>query len=410
MLRIELGKRSELSESELGNGEQILALLGQLHRNNLIVIIQIDSDNTDRLTSGNAHIGLIEADRHTLLCDEHNILLLVRALNSDQLVALAKSDRDQADLTDIRVLGKSRGLDDTALRSHQQIAVEIKTSYCDGRRNMLIRLKLEQVDDRGASRGTRCLRDLISLQSVNTSLIREEQDKVMIRRHEELFDEIIVYYRHALDSLAAAVLRLEIVGCHSLDVAESGHSNNGVVIGNQIFCGNIVVKADRGLALVTVFIADGRSLVADYGKKDILITEDSLVFFDLLHQLSVFSLKLLSFQTGQLSQTHIHNGLSLRIVETESVDKSLLSFGSRLRSPDQSNDLVNDIKCLQQTFLNVGKLFSLVQVELCTPGNNVFLMLDVKLEDLEDREHLGLVVHQSEHIYAEGILQLGMLI
>ena len=96
------------------------------------------------------------------------------------------------------------------------------------------------------------------------------------------------------------MLGLEIVGCHSLDIAESCHRNDSILIGNKILRGDLIVKADRGFSLVPVFIADGCSLVPYYSEKNLLISENSLVFLDLFHELGILCLELFSFQTCQL--------------------------------------------------------------------------------------------------------------
>ena len=52
----------------------------------------------------------------------------------------------------------------------------------------------------------------------------------MVRGHEKILDEVLIDRLHSLDPLAAAVLALEIVHGHSLDVAEICHGNNSVII------------------------------------------------------------------------------------------------------------------------------------------------------------------------------------
>ena len=45
----------------------------------------------------------------------------------------------------------------------------------------------------------------------------------MVRCHEKILDEVLIDGLHSLDSLSTAVLALEIVHGHSLDVSKIGH-------------------------------------------------------------------------------------------------------------------------------------------------------------------------------------------
>ena len=55
----------------------------------------------------------------------------------------------------------------------------------------------------------------------------------MVGGHEKVLDIILLNGLHALDSLAASVLAPEIIYIHTLDVAQMGHGNDGVLVRNQ---------------------------------------------------------------------------------------------------------------------------------------------------------------------------------
>ena len=86
----------------------------------------------------------------------------------------------------------------------------------------------------------------------------------MVRGHEKILDEVLIDRLHSLDPLAAAVLALEIVHGHSLDVAEICHGNNSVIIGDQIFHGHIIVEADLCPSVIPVLLGYHKDLFFDH--------------------------------------------------------------------------------------------------------------------------------------------------
>ena len=57
----------------------------------------------------------------------------------------------------------------------------------------------------------------------------------------------------------------------------------------------------------------------------------------------------------------------------------------------------------------MGSLLSLVQIVFCPSGDDVLLVIQIVGEHLMKIQHLRLVVYQSQHVDAEGILQLRVL-
>ena len=86
----------------------------------------------------------------------------------------------------------------------------------------------------------------------------------MVRGHEKILDEVLIDGLHSLDSLSAAILALEIVHGHSLDVSKIGHGNYSVIVGDQVFHGHIIFKAYLCPSVVTVFLGDHKDLFLDH--------------------------------------------------------------------------------------------------------------------------------------------------
>ena len=54
----------------------------------------------------------------------------------------------------------------------------------------------------------------------------------MVLGQDQILDIILIDGLHTLDSFAAAVLALEIVLGHSLDIAKLSHGNDGLIVWN----------------------------------------------------------------------------------------------------------------------------------------------------------------------------------
>ena len=75
--------------------------------------------------------------------------------------------------------------------------------------------------------------------------------------HQEILDVILIDSLHTLDTAPAAVLRLEIIYGHTLDVTETGHGNDGIFLRNQILHGDIqFVITNFTASVIPVFFGD----------------------------------------------------------------------------------------------------------------------------------------------------------
>ena len=133
----------------------------------------------------------------------------------------------------------------------------------------------------------------------------------MGRCHQQFIDIIVLDSLHTLDTLAATILALESIVAHSLNVSHLGHGDHSR---DQILCRNVVfIKSDGCSSVISVFFRDHKDFFLNYAKQKLSVCEDRLVLCDLLLKLCILCFQLLSFQTGQSSQTHIHDSLGLCI-------------------------------------------------------------------------------------------------
>ena len=154
---------------------------------------------------------------------------------------------------------------------------------------------------------------------------------------------------------------MEIIESHALDVSETGKCNDRILSRNQRLVAEILrIKLDGCSPLVAVFVPDENDLIANDAQKNLLVTEDCFVLGNLLLQLVILLLQFLSFQTGKSTQTHIHDGLSLRFRKCKGFDEAFSGFRHVFGRADDPDDLVNDIQRLQQALQNVGSFSRLV--------------------------------------------------
>ena len=352
----------------------------------------------------------MEADAHSLLGNKNNILIVVGRLDFDQLIAFPERDGLQAVLSDVLVLADPAALYDTGFCGHEQILVVfVQLFHGDKGGYLLVLLQRNQVDDRRSSGCSSRFRNLVGLKPVHPSPVGKEHQAVEIGRHQQVIQIILIDGGHAADSLSAAVLALEIIGGHSLDVTQVGHGDDHVIIRNHIlFVDLVLIPADACSSVIAVAVFYFGDLFADHAEKQLLIAENRSPLSDLSLQLLVFGKKLLPFQTCQSAETHVHDGLGLGVRESEGSDQVCLCLRHIGSRPDNPDDFVDDIQRLEKTFQNVGPFFRLIQIVLCSAGDHILLMLKIVGKHFQEIHDAGLIVHQSQHNHAEGILQLGV--
>ena len=256
----------------------------------------------------------MESDTHTFLCDQENIFGIIGSLNFDQFIVITKYNRLKTVLADIAVFLHRSLLNHTIAGCHEEIFLIIDLLHRNDGCDLLAWHQRKQIHDGSTSGSASCLRNLVSLQTVYASLVGKEHHIMMGCGHQQIFDIIFLNSLHALDSLAAAVLALEIIAGHSLNIAKIGHGHNDIVIRDQILRRHIVfIISDGGTAVISVFISDEGDLLLDNTQKFLLICQNRFQLCNLCLQLFIFIFQFLAFQTGQSTQTHIYDGLCLCI-------------------------------------------------------------------------------------------------
>ena len=190
-----------------------------------------------------------------------------------------------------------------------------------------------------------------------------------------------------------------------------GDRDDHIVISVEVFGVEFLSRVDDLAAtLVTILLLDLKELFADELCTQFLVSEEGLQALDLLHQGSVLFLQLLTLQTGEGTQTHIHDGTRLDEREGEALHELLDSFLRLTGRTDDADDLVDIVDCDDQALEDVDTLLSLAQLKLRTAVDDIVTVLDEELDEVTKVQQLRAPLHERNIIDAEGALQCTHLV
>ena len=185
-----------------------------------------------------------------------------------------------------------------------------------------------------------------------------------------------------------------------------GDRDDHIVISVEVFGVEFLGRVDDLAAtLVTILLLDLKELFTDELCTQFLVSEEGLQALDLLHQGSVLFLQLLTLQTGEGTQTHIHNSTRLDEREGEALHELLDSFLRLTGRTDDADDLVDIVDSDDQALEDVDTLLGLAQLKLCTAVDDIVTVLDEELDEITKVQQLRASLHERNIIDTEGALQ-----
>ena len=151
-------------------------------------------------------------------------------------------------------------LDQTLLRRKDQVfavsVFHLILTVVNNRFYFFILIKIQEVHHRNPLARTGGIRNLVCLDPVNLTVVREEAYKVMGMHLDELFHNVFAVDAHTLDTLTAAVLCPVRVTRDSLDISVCRHGNQDIFLWNQIFVFHIeFVLNDIRSSVIAVFVS-----------------------------------------------------------------------------------------------------------------------------------------------------------
>ena len=184
--------------------------------------------------------------------------------------------------------------------------------------------------------------DVVHTEPVAAAALGEEHHRVVHRGHVDVLDEVAVARGTGFHADASPALGAELGQRGALDVAQMRNGDDHLVVGIEVLGVEFLSAGhDLGAALVAVLVLHLYELVLHHLAAEAVVGEDLVVVFNLLLQVVKLAVELLLLQTGELGQTHVHDGLRLHLVQSETLLQVFLSLLGRLAALDDLHHLLD---------------------------------------------------------------------
>ena len=257
----------------------------------------------------------------------------------------------------------------------------------------------------------RTLGQLVGFDAVHAPLVGEEQQPVVRGGQEEVIHHVVLAQLGALDALAAAVLGAVFVGLGAFDETGVGHGDHHVLFGDQVFDVHLAgERQDSGAAFIAVlghdlveFVADDLALAFRFGEDVDIVGNLALQFLMLGHDL-------VAVHAGQRAQLHGQDGVRLHLVDVQQLHKAGTGGIGVLGGADEGDDLVQHVQGLEIPLQDVVALLGLALQVRGAAGDHVELVVHPVADEGVQAQCARHAVDQGQHVGAEGLLQLGVLV
>ena len=130
----------------------------------------------------------------------------------------------------------------------------------------------------------------------------------------DMLDEVLITCSTSLHSYSTSILSLVLSKRCSLDISEMRNCNYNILISIEVLWVEFLCrKCNLGSSLITVFLLHLKSFILDDTHLKVNVCKNILTILDELHKLVVLVLELLSFESGELTESHFYNRCSLSL-------------------------------------------------------------------------------------------------
>ena len=240
------------------------------HGDDALLALEADAAHARRVAAlEDPHVLDGEADAAPAGGSKQHVVAARADGNVDQHVALVELHGDLAVAVDLHEIGEAVTAHVAGARREHHVELlpgGFVLRQGQDRRDALVLVQRQQVDQRLARRLRSGRRQAPDLLLVDHAARGEEQDRRMRRADEQLGDEILVPRRHACAALAAAALRPIGRERHPLDIALVRDGYDHVLALDQILVLDVRLDLeDRRLARGRELLLDRGELVLDDG-------------------------------------------------------------------------------------------------------------------------------------------------
>ncbi len=211
---------------------------------------------------------------------------------------------------------------------------------CEQRRDPLVLLELEQVDECPPARRRTDIGQFVDLADKDPSRGGEKEHGGVGRCDKELPDLVLGLGRHSPAAAATAALGAIDRDRRALDVAVAGDGDDHILLGDEVLDGEITeIGDDLGPAVVAILGPDLLEFLDDDVGDHRFGTENRLEMGDGLFEFGVLIDDLVPLQAREPLQTHLENCLGLTFGETEALHETVLRRHRIGGCADQLDDL-----------------------------------------------------------------------
>ena len=204
-------------------------------------------------------------------------------------------------------------LDGPPPRRHEHVAALPEVPHREQRADALAFRERQEIDDRGAARRRARPRDLVDLEPVGETSVREAEQRVVGVGDEQAIDEILLLGPGRDPPAPPAPLRPVLAERTSLDVAGVGQGHGHVLRGDEILPVEASERGfdDRPARIGREPVADVHELAPDHREQPIGILQDLDETCDAPDEVLVFVDDLSLLEPGQAVEPHVENRLGL---------------------------------------------------------------------------------------------------
>ncbi len=381
------------------------------HADHEIILIEVDAAYTGGVASDGPGVFFVETAALALVAGQQDLATAAGQGGADQGIAVAQVDGDDAAHAGTGI-GFEQGLLDGAVSRGQDYIMTVRKFLVVEILDVEVGLdavfhgKREDVLDGASLGGLGAFRNIVHLEPEAFAALRKEHQRAVHVGDVDVLDEIFVAGGAALGADAAAALRAVFGQRGTLDVAEVRDRDDNVLIRVEVFRVEIFRGgSDLGAARVAVFFLEVAELVLDDAQLHLFAAEHLLVVGDQFLKLVVFGLELVAFQSGELAETHLYDGVGLLHGEAELGHQPVPGIRYAAGGTDQGDDLVDDVEGFQEAFEDMGTLEGFVEFEPGAAHHHFVAVTHEILDQLLEVELLRPAVHQGDVVDREARLE-----
>ena len=199
----------------------------------------------------------------------------------------------------------------------------------------------------------------------------------------DVFYEVLITGVTTLCAHSATVLSAILAKRCALNVAKVRNGDNHRVVGIEIlgihFIGRVLYLRSASIAILFFNL---NQFVLYHLAAHIGIVQNLLKVLYSLQQFVQFVMEFTLFQISKLTQTHLHYGPGLHIIQVKSLHQALTGLLSSLATTDNAHHLVDVVRGHDQAFDNMSTLLGFLKLKFRATYHHVVTVVEEVLYKL----------------------------